>query len=62
MPLLLTMSLLFAGFTASETARLRAVPHPSDVATPVSVIWIAAHPDDEAIVAPLLGKCAARRG
>jgi len=56
------MSLLFAGFTASETARLRAVPHPSDVATPVSVIWIAAHPDDEAIVAPLLGKCAARRG
>jgi LmbE family N-acetylglucosaminyl deacetylase len=62
MPLLLTMSLLFAGFTASETARLRAVPHPSNVATPVSVMWIAAHPDDEAIVAPLLGKWCREKG
>jgi LmbE family N-acetylglucosaminyl deacetylase len=56
MPLLLTMTLFFAGFASAETARMRAVPHPSNVATPGSVMWIAAHPDDEAIVAPLLGK------
>ena len=50
MPLLLTMALLFA------TSRTRAVQHPSSVPTPPSVMWIAAHPDDESIAAPLLGK------
>jgi len=33
------------------SARARAVQHPM---TPRSVLWIAAHPDDESIVAPLL--------
>jgi len=56
MTLLLTMTLLFAGFAGPETARTRAVLHPSSLPTPSSVMWIAAHPDDEAIVAPLLGK------
>jgi LmbE family N-acetylglucosaminyl deacetylase len=56
MPLLLIIGLFFTGFGGSETARVRAVQHPSSVATPRSVMWIAAHPDDEAIVAPLLGK------
>ena len=49
MPLLLTLSLLFAG-------RARAVLPPSNIPTPPSVMWIAAHPDDESIAAPLLGK------
>lgn len=49
MPLLLTLSFLFA-------TRIRAVSPPSNIPTPVSVMWIAAHPDDESIAAPLLGK------
>jgi LmbE family N-acetylglucosaminyl deacetylase len=58
----LTISLLFAGLAGSEATRTRAVTHPSNVATPVSVMWIAAHPDDEAIVAPLLGKWCRQEG
>jgi LmbE family N-acetylglucosaminyl deacetylase len=34
--------------------RERAVRHPSQPSAPSSVMWIAAHPDDEAVVAPLL--------
>jgi len=40
-----TLFLLFA------TSRSRAVPHPP----PQRILWIGAHPDDEAYVAPLLG-------
>lgn len=56
MTLLLILSLYFAGFGGSGTTRVRAIQHPSNVSAPRSVMWIAAHPDDEAIVAPLLGK------
>lgn len=55
MSLLLIVSVFFAGLGASGT-RTRAVLHPSNMTTPPSVMWIAAHPDDESIVAPLLGK------
>jgi Uncharacterized proteins, LmbE homologs len=55
MPLLLIASIFFAGLGGPGT-RGRAVQHPSNVITPRSVMWIAAHPDDEAIAAPLLGK------
>lgn len=56
MRLLLTMAMMFAGFASPGTAGMRAVPHPSNVTAPASVMWIGAHPDDEALVAPLLGK------
>ncbi|HXH39885.1 MAG TPA: hypothetical protein VNN08_14745, partial [Thermoanaerobaculia bacterium] len=56
MRLVLTAALLFAGLAESATARTRAVLHPSSLPAPPSVMWIAAHPDDEAIAAPLLGK------
>ena len=49
LPILLTLSI-------SATARTRAVRHPSSFPAPKSVLWIAAHPDDEAVVAPLLSK------
>ncbi|HXA19969.1 MAG TPA: PIG-L family deacetylase [Thermoanaerobaculia bacterium] len=55
MPLLLALSLLFAG-------RARAVLPPSNISTPSSVMWIAAHPDDESIAAPLLGKWCRQEG
>jgi LmbE family N-acetylglucosaminyl deacetylase len=45
---------LFAA--ASGPVRSRAVQHPSNIPSPPSVLWIAAHPDDEALAAPLLGK------
>lgn len=38
------------------TARTRAVRHPGAIPTPSSVMWIAAHPDDEAVAAPLLSE------
>jgi len=38
----------------SASARIRAVQHPNALPSPKSVMWIAAHPDDEAIAAPLL--------
>jgi len=39
-------------------ARSRAVRHPGSASglTPQSVLWIAAHPDDEAVAAPLLAQ------
>lgn len=50
--LAMVLSLVAAG----SNARQRAVRHPSAIPTPRSVLWIAAHPDDEAVVAPLLAK------
>ena len=43
-------------FAADATARVRAVRHPASFPAPKSVLWIAAHPDDEAVAAPLLAK------
>jgi LmbE family N-acetylglucosaminyl deacetylase len=40
----------------SLEARARAVQHPATLISPKSVLWIAAHPDDEAVAAPLLAK------
>src|SRR5580704_12319995 len=54
--MLLLLTMAFAAFASSGAARMRAVRHPSNVITPASVMWIGAHPDDEALVAPLLGK------
>ena len=39
-----------------SSGRTRAVLHPDAVPMPKSVLWIAAHPDDEAVAAPLLAK------
>jgi len=50
---LLSLAFLFA-FPAG--ARARAVRHLALPDTPRSVLWIAAHPDDEAVAAPLLGQ------
>jgi LmbE family N-acetylglucosaminyl deacetylase len=54
--MLLLLTMAFAAFASSGAARMRAVRHPSNVITPASVMWIGAHPDDEALIAPLLGK------
>lgn len=48
----LFVSLSVLSFAA--TAKVRAVQHPPPVPAPASVLWIAAHPDDEAVAAPLL--------
>lgn len=40
--------------TPDLLARDRLLPHPPSLPSPRSVLWIAAHPDDEAVVAPLL--------
>ena len=42
--------------SSNAAARVRAVRHPSALPAPKSVLWIAAHPDDEAVAAPLLAK------
>lgn len=47
-------SILLALATLPALARGRAVPHPRPFPAPTSVLWIAAHPDDEAVAAPLL--------
>lgn len=49
--LFLTISL-----AAASSARGRAVRHLEPPENPRSVLWIAAHPDDEIVAAPLLGK------
>ena len=53
------LSLLFA-LTAlvvfDADARRRAVRSTGAIPTPASMMWIAAHPDDEAVVAPLLAE------
>lgn len=51
---LLVVSLALISVDAG--ARQRAVHHPGAFPAPRSVLWIAAHPDDEAVVAPLLAK------
>jgi LmbE family N-acetylglucosaminyl deacetylase len=38
----------------SAGGRTRAVQHTTGLPTPSSVMWIGAHPDDEAVIAPLL--------
>jgi LmbE family N-acetylglucosaminyl deacetylase len=52
-------ALLFvlAGAVAFDAdARRRAVRSTGSIPTPASMLWIAAHPDDEAVVAPLLAE------
>jgi LmbE family N-acetylglucosaminyl deacetylase len=49
---LLTLTL----FATETHARIRAVRPSSSLPMPRSVLWIAAHPDDEAVAAPLLAK------
>jgi LmbE family N-acetylglucosaminyl deacetylase len=54
----LPLALLLLVLTLPGTARSRAVRHPGSASglSPQSVLWIAAHPDDEAVAAPLLGR------
>jgi LmbE family N-acetylglucosaminyl deacetylase len=52
--LMLVVVLTF--FVAEASGRVRAVRHPSALPMPNSVLWIAAHPDDEAVAAPLLAQ------
>jgi LmbE family N-acetylglucosaminyl deacetylase len=47
-------SLLLLLATLSAAARGRVVQHPGPLPAPTSVLWIAAHPDDESVAAPLL--------
>lgn len=49
-------------FSVSAAAKMRAVQHPSATVAPRSVMWIAAHPDDEAVAAPLLAKWCREEG
>jgi LmbE family N-acetylglucosaminyl deacetylase len=49
---LLSLALFLA---ASADARMRALRHREPPPHPRSLLWVAAHPDDEAVVAPLLG-------
>ena len=39
-------------------ARIRGIHHPP----PERILWIGAHPDDEALVAPLLGRACIENG
>ena len=52
----LVMLLLASLWPVDGVARMRAVRHPGAIPTPQSVLWVAAHPDDEAVAAPLLAK------
>lgn len=54
--------LILALAAFSTDARIRAVHHPESFPAPRSVLWIAAHPDDEAVVAPLLFKWCVEEG
>ncbi|MEO8034255.1 MAG: PIG-L family deacetylase, partial [Acidobacteriota bacterium] len=42
--------------TIPLAARTRAVAQPAGIPSPRSVLWVAAHPDDEAVAAPLLAE------
>jgi LmbE family N-acetylglucosaminyl deacetylase len=53
---LVLVALLFLSASLPLAARTRAVRHPAGIAAPKSVMWIAAHPDDEVVAAPLLAK------
>ena len=55
-PLLAGIALCLAVAGSSEADRLRAAR------PPVRLLWIGAHPDDEALLAPLLGPTCAARG
>ena len=46
--------ILLLSCSLSIVARDRAVRHPGSIPIPASLLWIGAHPDDEAVVAPLL--------
>jgi LmbE family N-acetylglucosaminyl deacetylase len=48
-PLLAALALCLAAAASSEAARLHAVR------TPVRLLWIGAHPDDESLIAPIFG-------
>ena len=54
----LLVALLFVTLSlgAQPGAKRRAVRQPSARPAPMSVMWIGAHPDDEAVAAPLLAK------
>jgi len=54
----LPLALLLLVLTLPSTARSRTVRHPASAGdlAPQSMLWIAAHPDDEAVAAPLLGR------
>lgn len=47
-------SLFIVLVTLPAAARDRVVAHPRPLPAPASILWIAAHPDDEAVAAPLL--------
>ena len=46
------LAVMFVSITAA--ARVRSVHHSTSIVTPRAVLWIGAHPDDEAVIAPLL--------
>jgi LmbE family N-acetylglucosaminyl deacetylase len=50
----LFVSLALLLIPLSALARQRAVRHPGSIPIPASMLWVGAHPDDEAVVAPLL--------
>lgn len=50
--ILVSLCLVLCSWPAN--GRIRAVPHSGSLPTPKSVLWIGAHPDDEAVAAPLL--------
>jgi LmbE family N-acetylglucosaminyl deacetylase len=53
----LALVLALAGLLAFDAeARRRAVRSTGAIPTPASMMWIAAHPDDEAVAAPLLAE------
>jgi LmbE family N-acetylglucosaminyl deacetylase len=55
-PLLAALVLFLGVAGSSEAARLHAVR------TPVRLLWIGAHPDDEALLAPIFGPTCTERG
>jgi LmbE family N-acetylglucosaminyl deacetylase len=55
-PLLVALTLFLAIAGSAEAARMRAV-HP-----PARLLWIGAHPDDEALIAPIFGTACVERG
>lgn len=52
----IVLVLVLTGLAVHADARTRAIRHRGSLPVPRSVLWIAAHPDDEAVVAPLLAQ------
>ena len=52
----LILAVVLTIVATQSNARPRAVRHPGHFSPPLSILWIAAHPDDEAVAAPLLAK------